>query len=54
MATPHVTGTAALYLATHPTATPTTVTNALVASGTTNKITSPGTGSPNVLLYTNN
>lgn len=52
MATPHVTGAAALYLATHPSASPATVRNALVAAGTTNKVTSAGSGSPNVLLYT--
>lgn len=52
MATPHVTGAAALYLATHTAATPATVRNALVAAGTTGKVTSAGSGSPNVLLYT--
>jgi subtilisin family serine protease len=52
MATPHVTGAAALYLATHTTASPATVRNALVAAGTTGKVTGAGTGSPNVLLYT--
>lgn len=52
MATPHVAGAAALYLATHTTASPATVRNALVAAGTTAKVTSPGSGSPNVLLYT--
>jgi subtilisin family serine protease len=52
MATPHVVGAAALYLAANPTATPLQVRNALVANGTPNKVTGPGTGSPNVLLYT--
>ncbi|TNC22783.1 S8 family peptidase [Amycolatopsis alkalitolerans] len=52
MATPHVTGAAALYLATHASASPATVRNALVAAGTTGKVTSAGTNSPNVLLYT--
>jgi subtilisin family serine protease len=52
MATPHVVGAAALYLATNPTATPQQVRDALVANGTPNKVTNPGTGSPNVLLYT--
>lgn len=52
MATPHVTGAAALYLATHTTASPATVRNALVAAATTGKVTSAGSGSPNVLLYT--
>ncbi len=52
MATPHVTGAAALYLATHTTASPAAVRNALVAAGTTGKVTGAGSGSPNVLLYT--
>ena len=52
MATPHVAGAAALYLATHASASPATVRNALVAAGTTGKVTTPGSGSPNVLLYT--
>ncbi|TVT27150.1 S8 family peptidase [Amycolatopsis rhizosphaerae] len=52
MATPHVTGAAALYLATHTSASPATVRNALVAAGTTGKVTGAGSGSPNVLLYT--
>jgi len=52
MATPHVAGAAALYLATHPTASPATVRDALVAAGTTGVVTSAGSGSPNILLYT--
>lgn len=52
MASPHVAGAAALYLGANPTATPQQVRDALVANGTANKVTSPGTGSPNVLLYT--
>ena len=52
MATPHVVGAAALYLAANPNATPQQVRDALVTNGTTGKVTSPGTGSPNVLLYT--
>jgi len=52
MATPHVTGAAALYLATHPTASPATVAGALSANATANAISSPGTGSPNRLLFT--
>jgi len=52
MATPHVAGAAALYLAANPSATPQQVRDALVTAGTPGKITSPGTGSPNVLLYT--
>ncbi|ONI85007.1 peptidase S8/S53 subtilisin kexin sedolisin [Saccharothrix sp. ALI-22-I] len=52
MASPHVAGAAALYLAANPTATPPTVNAAVVAAATSDKITSPGTGSPNKLLYT--
>jgi subtilisin family serine protease len=52
MATPHVVGAAALYLAANPGALPQQVRDALVANGTTGKVTSPGTGSANVLLYT--
>jgi aqualysin 1 len=51
MATPHVAGAAALYLQSNPSASPTTVNNALISSATTNKVTNPGTGSPNRLLY---
>ena len=53
MATPHVAGVAALYLQTHATASPASVRNALVANGTTGKVTSAGNGSPNVLLFSN-
>jgi subtilisin family serine protease len=52
MATPHVVGAAALYLADHPTDSPATVQSAMKANATPNKITSPGTGSPNLLLFT--
>ncbi|MDG4811152.1 S8 family serine peptidase [Micromonospora sp. WMMD1120] len=52
MASPHTTGAAALYLGVNPSATPAQVRNALVTNGTSGKITSPGSGSPNVLLYT--
>jgi subtilisin family serine protease len=52
MATPHVAGAAALYLADHPDAAPAAVRDALVGAGTPDKVTDPGTGSPNVLLYT--
>jgi subtilisin family serine protease len=51
MATPHVTGDAALYLQTNPSASPATVTNALISNAITGKITNPGTGSPNRLVY---
>jgi subtilisin family serine protease len=52
MATPHVVGGAALYLAANPSASPAAVQSALKANATPNKITNPGTGSPNLLLYT--
>jgi hypothetical protein len=52
MATPHVAGGAALYLAANPTASPATVQSALRSNATPNKITNPGTGSPNLLLFT--
>ncbi len=51
MASPHVAGVAALYLSANPTATPQQVRDALVSNGSAGKVTSPGTGSPNVLLY---
>jgi subtilisin family serine protease len=51
MATPHVAGAAALYLADHPTATPQQVRDALVANATPSKVTNANTQNP-VLLYT--
>jgi subtilisin family serine protease len=51
MASPHVAGVAALYLASNPSATPAQVTSAIINASTPNKVTSPGTGSPNRLLY---
>ena len=51
MATPHVTGTAALYLQTNPSAAPSAVASAIVTSATTGVVASAGTGSPNRLLY---
>ncbi|GGW03147.1 hypothetical protein GCM10010230_37560 [Streptomyces narbonensis] len=50
MATPHVAGAAAVYLAGHTSATPAQVATALVNGSTPNKVTSPGSGSPNRLL----
>ncbi|MGW0876981.1 S8 family peptidase [Streptomyces sp. NPDC002740] len=50
MATPHVAGAAAVYLAGHTSATPAQVATALVNGATSNVVTSPGTGSPNKLL----
>lgn len=52
MATPHVAGAAALYLQTHSTASPASVSSWLTSNATTGKVTNPGTGSPNRLLYT--
>jgi subtilisin family serine protease len=50
MATPHVAGAAAVYLANHSSATPAQVASALIAGATTGKVTNPGSGSPNRLL----
>ncbi|MFD6432137.1 S8 family peptidase [Streptomyces venezuelae] len=50
MATPHVAGAAAVYLAGHTSATPAQVSSALVNGATPNVVTSPGSGSPNKLL----
>jgi aqualysin 1 len=51
MASPHVAGVAALYLQGNPSASAATVFNAIISTATTGKVTSPGTGSPNRLLY---
>ena len=51
MATPHVTGVAALFLETNPTASPATVAAAIINGASLNKVTSAGTGSPNRLLF---
>src|SRR6476660_6840216 len=51
MATPHVTGVAALFLQTSPNASAATVASAIVGNATLNKVTSAGTGSPNRLLF---
>ncbi|XVS63920.1 S8 family peptidase [Actinosynnema sp. CA-299493] len=50
MATPHVVGAAAVYLAANPTATPAQVRDALVNGATNGVVGNPGTGSPNKLL----
>ncbi|MEG8278648.1 S8 family peptidase [Streptomyces sp. AHA2] len=50
MATPHVAGAAAVYLAGHTSATPAQVASALVAGAATGKVTGAGSGSPNRLL----
>ena len=51
MATPHVAGVAALYLAVNPLASPSAVHTAVVNNATANKVTGAGSGSPNRLLY---
>lgn len=51
MAAPHVAGAAALYLETHPTASPAAVASHLLASATGDRITNVGAGSPNLLLF---
>ena len=51
MATPHVAGVAALFLETNPTASPATVTAAIINSATLNHVSNAGTGSPNRLLF---
>ncbi|HEV7474109.1 MAG TPA: S8 family peptidase [Pyrinomonadaceae bacterium] len=51
MASPHVAGVAALYKQANPSASSTTIRNAIVNNATTNVITNVGTGSPNRLLY---
>jgi hypothetical protein len=52
MATPHVAGAAALYLAKNPTATPAQVRDALVNGASVDTNINTGNGSPNKLLYT--
>lgn len=51
MATPHVVGVAALYLQGNPSASAAAVGTAITSTATTNAISSVGTGSPNLLLY---
>jgi len=51
MASPHVAGVAALYLAGSPSATPATVRNYVYSRATTNVLTGIGSGSPNRMLY---
>jgi subtilisin family serine protease len=50
MATPHVAGIVARYLATNPCASPTAVANAILGNATTGRVTDTN-GSPNRLLY---
>lgn len=51
MATPHVTGVAALVLATSPTSSPAAVASFLTSHATSNRLSSLGAGSPNFLVY---
>ncbi len=51
MAAPHVAGVAALYLQSNSTASPATVGSAITSTATSGRLTSIGTGSPNLLLY---
>jgi len=51
MASPHVAGVAALYKQANPSASSTTIRNAIVNNATTGKVTNAGSGSPNRLLY---
>ncbi|MFJ1802561.1 S8 family peptidase [Streptomyces sp. NPDC088180] len=51
MASPHVAGAAAIYLADNPGSTPAQISAALVAASTPGVVTNPGSGSPNRLLY---
>lgn len=50
MASPHVAGVAALYLAANPSATPSQVASALNSGAVSNKVSNPGSGSPNRLV----
>jgi subtilisin family serine protease len=52
MASPHVAGAAALYLAQYPSASPSTVRSAIYNKATTGRLYSIGSNSPNRLLYT--
>jgi hypothetical protein len=51
MASPHAAGVVAIYLGQVGHKSPTDVRNAIVAAGTAGVVGSPGTGSPNLLLY---
>jgi subtilisin family serine protease len=52
MAAPHVAGAAALVLGASPSSTPAQVRDFLVNQATAGALANPGTGSPNLLLYT--
>jgi subtilisin family serine protease len=51
MASPHVAGIAALTLQANPTASPAAVAASITSNATPNRLTSIGTGSPNLLAY---
>jgi subtilisin family serine protease len=51
MASPHVAGVAALYKQANPSASASTIRNAIVNNATTGVVTNAGSGSPNRLLY---
>jgi serine protease len=51
MASPHVAGAAAMYLSANPSATPAQVASFLTSQATAGAVKSPGSGSPNRLLY---
>ncbi|WP_220480984.1 S8 family peptidase [Marilutibacter penaei] len=51
MASPHVAGIAALYLASNANASPSQVTNAITSNATPNKVSDAKSGSPNLLAY---
>jgi subtilisin family serine protease len=54
MASPHAAGVAALIASANPSFSPAQVRDRMVADATTGVVTSPGTGSPNRLLFVNN
>jgi len=51
MASPHVAGAAALYLETHPAASPAEVSQAIASLATSGVLSNVGAGSPNLLLF---
>ncbi|HYV09467.1 MAG TPA: S8 family peptidase [Pyrinomonadaceae bacterium] len=53
MASPHVAGVVALYLQNHRTASPATVSSALVGNSTEGVVSNPGQETPNRLLFSN-
>jgi len=53
MAAPHVAGVAALYLSSHPSATPAEVSAAIIGAATMNALKNATGGSPNLILSSN-